>query len=68
MLVFGGSLGNHNPFLGFHGDMDAASRACYKTAVIFGAFSALSLLYFIVAAVREKRGYGTTTRGSYSAL
>ena len=70
MLVFGSSLSNHNPYLGFHGDLDAAAKACFKTAWYFGGLACISLAYFVITAVRAKRGYGVGggSRASYTAM
>lgn len=56
MIAFGFALGSHNEFLGYHGDFDAASASCFKTAIVFGGISAVSLLTFVIGAVRMKLG------------
>lgn len=54
MMLFGISLKSHNPFLGYHGDLDEAYKSCFKTAFVFGGLAALSLVTFVGTVIRSK--------------
>ncbi|CAN8071022.1 unnamed protein product [Agarophyton chilense] len=68
MLLFGIALKAHNPFLGFEGDFDEAAASCFKTAFVFLALSGLSLLSFVLGAVRSKMSPPPITRVEYEAV
>jgi hypothetical protein len=68
MLLFGSALGNHNAYLGYHGDFDAGAASCYKAAAAFGVLALVSAVSFAVSAVRAKLGHGASAPLDYSAV
>lgn len=68
MVAFGFATAAHNPYLGFHGDFDVASRACFRTAAVFGVLGALSLVAFVLSAIRSKFSPEPSARGDYHAV
>lgn len=69
MVLFASALGNHNTYLGYHGNFDEGAASCYKAAGAFGILALMSAVTFIAAAVRTKFGYGATAvRSDYSSV
>lgn len=70
MAVFGMALRAHNPFLGYHGDFDEAATACFKTAIIFTVLSVVSIISFVISALRSKMQPTAhqLTNGDYQAV
>lgn len=69
MAAFGFAMKSHNEFLGYHGDFDLAAASCFKTAGVFGVISAVSLLAFVIGAVKTKLSPPpAAVRGDYYAV
>lgn len=69
MVAFSLALRAHNPFLGYTGDYDEAASSCFKTAIAFFALSLISLVSFVISAMRAKRDMiPLSNNGEYQAV
>jgi len=64
MALFGMGLGNNYPFFGFHGDMEEASKASFKTSIAFAITAVVCTLVLAVKSMREKSSGGEYSRVS----